>query len=191
MSRRDLFQAIRLFAPGQKFSQEQVQIIDTLADSFGFPKDDAAPVNGVKQTSPKGVDLIKRFEGLELKAYPDPGSGGEPYTIGYGHTGGVTPGMKIDQAQADAYLRGDLRRFERAVSALAPKTTQNQFDALVSFAFNLGEGNLKSSTLLRKHNAGDYAGAKAEFARWNRASGKVMAGLTRRRAAEADLYGQK
>ena len=189
MSRRDLFQAIRLFAPGQKFSQEQVQIIDTLADSFGFPRDDAAPVNGTKQTSPKGVDLIKEFEGLRLNAYPDPGSGGDPWTIGYGHTKGVKKGDVVTQEQAEQMLRQDLRHFERAVASLAPKTTQSQFDALVSFAFNVGEGNLKSSTLLKKHNAGDYAGAKNEFARWTRAAGRVLVGLARRRAAEAELYG--
>lgn len=144
---------------------------------------------GMKTGEP-GVALIKSFEGLSLNAYPDPATGGEPVTIGYGHTGGVKMGQTITEAQADAYLRADLDRFEDAVSRLAPVTTQNQFDALVSFTFNLGEGNLSSSTLLKKHNAGDYAGAKAEFVRWNKANGKVMAGLTRRREAEADLYGK-
>lgn len=146
----------------------------------------AAPAS--KSVSPAGVELIKSHEGLSLKAYPDPGSGGEPWTIGYGHTGGVKRGDVITQSQADAFLRDDLRRFERAVSRLAPNTTQNQFDALVSFAFNLGEGNLEKSTLLKKHNAGDYAGAAKEFIRWNRAAGKVLNGLTRRRTEEAALY---
>lgn len=146
----------------------------------------AAPAG--QSVSASGVELIKSHEGLSLKAYPDPGSGGEPWTIGYGHTGGVKRGDVITQSQAEAFLRDDLRRFERAVSRLAPRTTQNQFDALVSFAFNLGEGNLEKSTLLNKHNAGDYAGAAKEFIRWNRAAGKVLNGLTRRRTEEAALY---
>ena len=94
------------------------------------------------------------------------------------------------QAQADAALQADLARFARGVwTAISEKeTTQNRFDALVSFAFNVGLGNLLSSTLLRKHIAGDYVGAADQFIRWNRAAGKVLAGLTRRREAEAKLY---
>lgn len=126
-----------------------------------------------------------------MKAYPDPATGGEPITIGYGHT---QPGLKLGvvwtQAQADAALEADLARFARGVwNAIGEKeTTQNRFDALVSFAFNVGLGNLLSSTLLRKHVAGDYAGAADQFIRWNRAAGKVLNGLTRRREAEAKLY---
>lgn len=145
--------------------------------------------NGHRATGERGRALIKEFEGLRLDAYPDPATGGEPWTIGVGHTGGVKKGDRITEAQADAYLVSDLARFEKAVARLAPKTTQNQFDALVSLAFNVGEANLASSTLLKLHNAGDYPGAQAQFARWNRAAGRVMAGLTRRRAAEAALYG--
>lgn len=139
----------------------------------------------------KGFALIKSFEGLRLKAYPDPATGGEPWTIGFGHTGGVKPGDVITEATADALLLADLGRFEAAVSKLCPITTQNQFDALVSLCFNIGEGNLKESTLRRLHNEGAYDQAKAQFARWNRAAGKEMAGLTRRRAAEALLYGSE
>lgn len=189
MSRKNLFDAVRLFAPDHKFSAKAVELTDALADEFGFPRDDAAPVNGAKATSPKGVKLIKDFEGVRLTAYPDPATGGEPWTIGVGRAHGVSRGDRITPDQAEAFLREDLRRFERAVARLAPKTNQNQFDALVSFSFNVGEGNLEKSTLLKKHNAGDYAGAKAEFQKWNKAAGKVMAGLTRRRAAEAELYG--
>jgi len=141
-----------------------------------------------KVTSERGKSLIRDFEGERLTAYPDPATGGEPWTIGVGHTGGVKRGDTITKAQSDAFLSADLKRFENAVNRLAPKTTQNQFDALVSFAFNLGEGNLSSSTLLKMHNAGDYAGAAKQFVRWNKAAGKVMAGLTRRREAEAALY---
>ena len=136
-----------------------------------------------------GVDLVRRFEGCRLRAYPDPGSGGHPWTIGYGSTGShVTPTSCITQDQAEGYLVNDLRRFEQGVSSLAPVATENQFAAMVSFSFNLGLGNLKTSTLLKKHNAGDYAGAALEFGRWNKASGKMMAGLTARRAAESALY---
>lgn len=146
------------------------------------------PIVGTKLTSERGKAKIKSHEGLRLKAYPDPATGGEPWTIGYGHTGGVKPGDVITQEQADRFLASDLLRFERAVSKLAPVTTQGQFDALVSFAYNLGEGNLASSTLLKKHNAGDYVGAAMEFGRWNKANGKVMAGLSRRREEEAEMY---
>lgn len=138
--------------------------------------------------SEKGSAHIRSSEGLRLSAYPDPGSGGEPWTIGYGHTGGVKKGDQITPAQADAFLKADLKRFEAAVSRLAPHATQGQFDALVSFAFNVGEKALERSTLLRLHNAKDYAGAEAQFARWTYASGKQLSGLITRRKAEAELY---
>ena len=137
------------------------------------------------------ADLVKSFEGCVLKAYPDPATGGDPWTIGVGATGpGIAKGVVWTQEQADDRLMADLGRFGRGVwNAIREKeTTQNRFDALVSFAFNVGLGNLLSSTLLRKHVAGDYAGAADQFSRWNKAAGKVMTGLTRRRAAEAALY---
>ena len=138
-----------------------------------------------------GLALLKSFEGCKLTAYPDPGTGGEPWTIGWGRTGGVKRGDTCTQAQADAWLLQDLDRFEQAVERLVSVTlTQNQFDALVSFCYNVGTGSLHSSTLLRKLLAGDYEGAQQQFARWNRAGGKEMPGLTRRRAAEAELFGQ-
>lgn len=137
--------------------------------------------------SQKGVDLIKSFEGLELKAYKD--SVGVT-TIGYGSTGShVSMGMTITKEQAEQLLKKDLERFEKGVSDIVKvPLNQNQFDALVSFSFNLGLGNLKSSTLLKKLNASDYTGASREFERWNRAVGKVLNGLTRRRIAERDLF---
>ena len=138
------------------------------------------------QISKAGLDLIKQFEGLYLQAYRCPA--GVP-TIGYGHTAGVAMGQTITQQQADDYLRRDVRQFERAVSRLVRvPLTQGQFDALVSFAFNLGEGALAQSTLLRLLNAGDYAGAAAQFDRWNKAGGRVLPGLVRRRAAERALF---
>lgn len=138
------------------------------------------------QISKAGLDLIKQFEGLYLKAYRCPA--GVP-TIGYGHTAGVAMGQTITQQQADDYLRRDVRQFERAVERqVSVPLTQGQFDALVSFAFNLGEGALAQSTLLRLLNAGDYAGAAAQFDRWNKAGGRVLPGLVRRRAAERALF---
>lgn len=142
------------------------------------------------KTGSNGISLIKQFEGCRLNAYPDPATGGAPWTIGYGHTGNdVRPGMVWTQVQADSALISDLAQCERAISRLVKVTlTQNQFDAIVSFVFNVGSGNLQSSTLLRKLNSGDYRGAAEEFPRWNKAAGKVMAGLTKRRAAERELF---
>lgn len=137
--------------------------------------------------SQKGADLVKSFEGLRLKAYKD--SVGV-WTWGYGSTGPhVTPDKIGTKEEAEQLLKKDLERFEKGVSDLVKvPLNQNQFDALCSFAFNLGLGNLKSSTLLKKLNAFDYIGASKEFERWNRAGGKVLAGLTRRRIAERDLF---
>ncbi|PTU67542.1 muraminidase [Chromobacterium sp. Panama] len=137
--------------------------------------------------SANGVKLIQQFEGLRLKAYQDAVG---VWTIGYGHTGpDVTPGLVISQAQADALLARDLNRFETGVSRLVSvPLNQNQFDALLSFSYNLGQGSLQNSTLLRLLNQRDYAGAAAQFPRWNKAGGKVLPGLTRRRAAEQALF---
>jgi lysozyme len=145
----------------------------------------------IHQPSAACLDLIKRSEGVRLSAYPDPGTGGDPWTIGYGHTGPeVHRGLVWTQAQADAALALDVARFADKVEKLIgdAATTQGEFDALVSFAFNVGAGNLASSTLLRKHKAGDKAGAAAEFGKWTHAAGRVLPGLVTRRAAEAALY---
>ncbi|MGC0151058.1 lysozyme [Chromobacterium vaccinii] len=142
------------------------------------------------QVSQKGVALIKQFEGLRLSAYQDAVG---VWTIGYGHTGAdVRAGRTIDQAKAGQLLAADLARFEQGVTRLvAVDVSQDQFDALVCFSYNLGLGNLQSSTLLRLLNTGDYAGAAAQFPRWNRAGGQVLAGLTRRRLAEQSLFQSK
>lgn len=135
----------------------------------------------------RGLALIKSFEGLALKAYKCPAG---VWTIGYGSTGPhVVPGKAITEKEAEALLLEDLSRFEAAVDAKCPKATQNQFDAMVSLAFNVGSAGFTRSTVARKHNAGDHAGAARAFGMWNKAGGKVLAGLTRRRAAEAALYG--
>lgn len=144
-----------------------------------------------RQINRAGWELIRHFEGLRLKAYPDPATGGDPWTIGYGSTGPhVKPGMRITAEQADELLQADLRRFEDYVAENCGTTTDNQFAALVSFCFNVGEGNLRTSTLRRLHLAGDYAGAQAQFSRWTRGGGKVLPGLVKRREAEAALYGR-
>lgn len=138
--------------------------------------------------SKNGLALTKQFEGCRLTAYQD--SVGV-WTIGYGHTAaGLGRGYMVTQAGADSLLTQDIARFETGVNKLVTFShlTQNQFDALVDFAFNLGLGNLGSSTLLKKLNAGDIAQAADEFLRWDKAGGKVLAGLTKRRAAERSLF---
>lgn len=139
------------------------------------------------RTNKSGVDLIKQFEGCKLTAYRCPA--GVP-TVGFGHTGrDVRMGMTITQDQADGFLLNDLRLFEQGVEQLCPVATGNQFSALVSFAYNLGLESLKTSTLRRLHNEGQYSAAQAQFARWVNAGGRKLPGLVRRRAAEAALYG--
>lgn len=137
--------------------------------------------------SDAGIELIKKFEGCRLTAYLD--SVGI-LTIGYGHTGSlVVKGLVISQAEADELLRTDVQIAERCIdAAVTVPLTQAEFDALCSFVFNLGCGAFKGSTLLKKLNASDYDGAGEEFKRWDKAGGEVLAGLTRRRFAEAELF---
>lgn len=138
------------------------------------------------KTSPKGIALIKEFEGLRLKAYQCPGG---VWTIGYGHTAGVKPGMLISKAQAEEYLKADLIAFERYLNGLGLALNQNQFDALVSFIYNVGTGNFSSSTLLRKVRANPQDNSiMDEFLRWVYSKGRVLPGLQRRRLAEMKLY---
>lgn len=138
------------------------------------------------QTSQKGIDLIKSFEGLKLKSYKCPAG---VWTIGYGTTKGVTPGMEITQKQAEELLKRDLRYFELWVDKLIDvPLSQPQFDALVSFTYNLGEGALKGSTLRKFLNQGRYDLVPDQFLRWNKANKKVLPGLTRRREAEAKMF---
>lgn len=138
-----------------------------------------------------GLALVKRFEGLETVAYPDPGNRvtGEPWTIGYGHTRGVRQGDTCTEEQATAWLREDLQAAEGAVKDLVDvELMQGQFDALVSFVFNCGAAAFGNSTLLRLLNGGDRAGAAEQFRRWNRGADGVLPGLVTRRAAERDLF---
>lgn len=135
------------------------------------------------KTSQNGINLIKQFEGCRLTAYK-PVAAEKYYTIGYGHYGAdVAPNMKISQAQADMYLIADLKRFEDAVNATGLNINQNQFDALVSFTYNCGAGNLKK--LIAGRTISQIADAMLSY---NKGSGKVLAGLTRRRQAERTLF---
>lgn len=136
--------------------------------------------------SDKGLALTKQFEGLRLSAYQD---GGGVWTIGYGHTKGVYKGQVISEAQASSFLMEDVQEAVKAVNKyVTVPINQNQFDALVDFTFNLGVNALASSTLLRMLNSGNVSGAAAQFVRWNKDNGVVVAGLTRRREAEAQLF---
>jgi lysozyme len=176
-----LFDAVRIIK-GAPLTQADVDAINAAL----------APPAPSKRVSKAGIDLIHSFESCKLTAYPDPGArDGHPWTIGWGSTGpGIAKGVVWTQAQADARFLADLGRFEKGVALMAPVTTQNQFDALVSFAYNVGLAALNDSTLLRLHKSGDYVGAKDQFSRWDKNDGRVMKGLTRRRAAEAALYGK-
>lgn len=197
MIRRPIFDAAT--AAGADFNKRgAVATLDTALDMLGVPRDDIGTTDTILTPSPACAALVQSFEGCHKKrsdgyfeAYPDPGSGGDPWTIGWGSTGPeIKRGTIWTQAQCDARFAEHLAEFGAKVADLirgAP-TTQSQFDAMTSLAYNVGTGNFGSSTLLRKHRAGDYEGAAGQFGVWNRASGKIMAGLTRRRAAEAAMY---
>ena len=138
--------------------------------------------------SDDGLEFIKQAEGCRLVSYRD--SVGV-LTVGYGHTQDVHGGMAISEAQAEAYLRSDLEDVYRCIKALVNvPLNQGQFDALCSWIFNLGCGNFKSSTLLKVLNRGDYADVGAQIVRWDKAGGKVLAGLTKRREGEAEMFSE-
>lgn len=187
MFRKPVFDAIRRLL-GRGLRQREVAQIDDAIDAASQPPP--------RTVGPAGVALIKQFEGCArqrpgglVEAYPDPGTGAAPWTIGWGATGpGIGPGTVWSQAECDARLERDLARYAAEVAAAigSAPTSQVQFDALVSFHYNTGA--IARATLTRKHVAGDHRGAVAEFARWNRAGGRVSKGLMRRRAAEAALY---
>ena len=143
------------------------------------------------ELSAAGLDLIKHFEGLRLEAYPDPGTGGDPWTIGFGTTRGVTPGMVITEEEAEIMLYQDLQVYVAGVNRLmsSVQLAQLEFDALVSFAYNCGVSALEGSTLRTRLLAGEprcwvY---QKELLRWNKGGTGVLEGLTRRRQAEADM----
>ena len=134
----------------------------------------------------RGTEILKYFEGCKLTAYQD--SVGV-WTIGYGHTKGVYDGMTITQDQAEQMLLSELEEYEGYIENMVTvPLTQNQFDALVVWVYNLGPTNFRNSTLLKELNSGDYTAAGKEITRWNKAGGKVLAGLVKRREAEAQLF---
>jgi GH24 family phage-related lysozyme (muramidase) len=209
MNRKPIFDAVRAML-GRAFTPQEIEALDdacdaaegSIAGSASTPPPPPSPaaaatVPGGRAIGSKGVALIKSFESCEkhradgqFDAYPDPGSSdGKPWTIGWGSTGSdVKPGVVWTQAQCDTRFDSDIKVYANAVAkaiGTAP-TTQNQFDALVSFHYNTGA--IATATLTKKHKAGDFAGAKAEFGRWTKNAGKVMKGLVRRREAEASLY---
>lgn len=187
MSDKALFDAIRK-VKGEALTQSDVDLINAALRGQAGPS--------VPQAA---IDLMHQFESFQPKAYRDPGSkNGLPITIGWGSTSDLNGnpirlGDVWTRAQADAKFAKDLEVFSRGVleALKGAPTTDSQFGAMVSLAYNIGLKAFSASTLLKKHKAGDYAGAKAEFARWRFNDGKEMAGLVRRRAAEAELYGRK
>jgi lysozyme len=138
------------------------------------------------KTSEEGKALIKKFEGCELKAYLCPA---QVWTIGYGHTASVKEGDVCTQEDANRMLSEDLEEFEGYVrEAVTVPLEQNEFDALVAWTYNLGPGNLRSSTMLKKLNDSKFEDVPSEMRRWNKSGGKVLDGLVRRREAEALLF---
>ena len=137
----------------------------------------------------EGLSLIKKFEGCKLIAYK---CSAGVWTIGYGHTTGVKEGDVCTQEEAEKLLRGDIFKFEEYVQdSVKVDLDQSQFDALVAWTFNLGPGNLRSSTMLKKLNNGEYETVPFEMRRWNKAGGKTLDGLIRRRQAESLLFESK
>lgn len=137
--------------------------------------------------SSRGIELIKRHEGLVLRSYLCPA---KVWTIGYGHTRGVKGGQVITKEQAEKFLKEDLKSCELTILRLVRKPlTQNQFDALVSFVFNIGAGNFQNSTLLKRINKNPTdPDIKRQFNRWVYAKGEVLSGLIKRREEESNLY---
>ncbi len=202
INRKAIFTAVRALRKGQGFTLAEVRVLDAAIDEALRTLPTVTPTNlpivtppqlsVSRQVSQRGIALIHSFEQCRLDAYPDPGSrDGNPWTIGWGSTGpGIKKGVTWTQAECDARFAADLAAFAAKVDALVGMvpTTQHQFDAMVSLAYNIGVGALGKSTVLRLHKAGDYLGAARAFLMWNKNDGKVMRGLTRRRLAEADLY---
>ena len=192
MNRKPIFDAARRLLR-RAFTQREVEALDAAIDAALSP--DPAPT-AAHTIGPQGVALIQKWEGCakrradgRFEAYPDPGTGADPWTIGWGSTGpDIKPGLIWTQAQCDERFLKDLGRFVRGVARAigdAP-TTQAQFDAMVSFHYNTGA--ISKATLTKKHLAGDRAGAAAEFAKWVNAGGRKLTGLVKRRAEEAALY---
>ena len=199
--RTEGFDVVRPWLDSKGWTGPRIIAFDTFLDRLGVPRPPivvTAPANEPGgSVSPAGIALIHEFESCarsigngKFTAYPDPGSSnGVPWTIGWGSTGpGIGPGTVWTQAQCDARFAHDIERYAADVRKAIgnASTAQHQFDALVSFHYNTGA--IARATLTRMHKAGDYAAAANEFARWNRAGGRVLKGLVRRRREEATLY---
>ena len=131
------------------------------------------------------VDLVARWEGKRLEAYPDPATGGEPWTIGYGHTGKVKLGDKITPPKALQRSLADIGKYEGAIKACVKVPLyQREYDAYTSLSYNIGTGAFCGSTLVKKLNTGNYTGACESILAWDKFKGKPLAGLTKRRQAE-------
>ena len=138
------------------------------------------------QISKTGIELLKHFEGCELKAYQD---SVRLWTIGYGHTKGIYEGLEITQSEAEKMLQDELPEYEGYVTdKVVPMLQQHEYDALVCWVYNLGPTNLSSSTMLKKLNAGEFKEVPFQMKRWDKAGGQPLLGLTRRRNAEALLF---
>lgn len=193
-NRETIFAAVRSAArPGLFNDPMNIHALDNLLDSFDVPRPNPRPQ---RRASPACIAFIHSFEALKLSTYPDPGSkNGLPITGGWGSTRDEKGkpfklGFTAPKDYWDRLFLRDLQATEEAVNRLIGNspTTQGQFDAMVSFAYNCGAEAFGGSTLLRKHKNGDYAGAAAAFAAWRLNDGKVMKGLVRRRAGEAAMY---
>ena len=194
--RKPMFDAARKADADGVLTPNDVAMIDAVLDHMGVPRAAPDEPSDKLEFSEECVELIKQFEGCHrvrddgmIEAYPDPGTGGDPWTIGWGATGpDVKPGTVWTQTKADARLVADIERHAEDVrKALGDAaTSQPQFDALVSFHYNTGA--IARATLTKLHKAGKHTEAANEFGRWVRAGGRVMKGLVRRRAAEAKLY---
>ena len=215
MNRKIIFDTVRQML-GRGLRQSEVETLDHSIDQ-AFEQDvdrvqnsapgtgeenyppDRAPCAPSCRISPAGIQLIQRFESCArlrpdglYEAYPDPGTGGAPWTIGWGSTGpGIRQGTVWSQEQCDRHFEADLVRYAAEVSAAigSAPTTQHQFDALVSFHYNTGA--IRRATLTRLHIAGQFDRAAEEFDRWRYAGGQVLKGLIRRRREEARLYGMQ
>ena len=196
MNRKTIFDTVRRML-GRGFRQSEVDALDRALDaaegnSPADPVADASPC----EVSPASIQLIKSFEGCAqlrpdglYSAYPDPGTGGAPWTIGWGATGpDIGPDTVWTKQQCDARLETDIARHAQDVAqALGGcATSQSQFDALVSFHYNTGA--IRRATLTRLHRNGEFTLAAEEFAKWKFAGGQVLKGLVRRRREEAKLY---
>lgn len=205
MRREIIFDAVKQLRGNKSWTTDDIAVLDraieeALREALAV-QPAPRPSQGLgRRCGPKGIALMHSFESCKLTSYPDPGSSdGRPWTIGWGSTGpDIAKGMTWTQVQCDARFARDLARFEDGVNRLlgSAPTTQDQFDALVCLAYNIGldedadtiaEG-LGDSSLLRKHKAGDFEGVAKAFASWKFNDGREMKGLVRRRAAEAKLY---